>query len=63
MKNVKDKKLGTKSIEWFTKFFRYGAPTHGGFAIGVERFVKQLLDLQNIREAILFPRDVERLAP
>ena len=36
---------------------RYGMPPHGGFAIGLERFVMQLAGLGNVREATLFPRD------
>ena len=43
--------------------FRYGMPPHGGFAIGLERFVMQLLGLDNIRMAALFPRDLTRLTP
>ena len=61
MQNVKEKNI--KSVEWFTKFFAYGAPSHGGFNLGVERLTMQLLELSNIREATLFPRDPERLAP
>src|SRR5215467_11863355 len=41
--------------------FRFGMPPHGGFAIGLERFVMQLLGLPNIRLATLFPRDLTRL--
>ncbi|HEU0029344.1 MAG TPA: aspartate--tRNA(Asn) ligase [Kofleriaceae bacterium] len=43
--------------------FRFGMPPHGGFAIGLERFVMQLLGLPNIRLATLFPRNRSRLAP
>jgi nondiscriminating aspartyl-tRNA synthetase len=43
--------------------FRHGMPPHGGFAIGLERFLMQLLDLPNIRLAVLFPRDLTRLSP
>lgn len=43
--------------------FKYGMPPHGGFAIGMERFVMQLLQLENIRQATLFPRDIHRLTP
>jgi nondiscriminating aspartyl-tRNA synthetase len=43
--------------------FRYGMPPHGGFAIGLERFVARLLGLGNIREATAFPRDRNRLSP
>jgi nondiscriminating aspartyl-tRNA synthetase len=38
-------------------------PPHGGFAIGLERFVARLVGAQNIRETTLFPRDQTRLAP
>lgn len=63
MKNIKEKKLNEKNLEWFTKFFKYGVPPHGGFAIGIERLTQALLGLENIREACLFPRDVERILP
>ncbi len=42
----------------FLKLHRYGVPPHGGCGIGLERFVMQLLGLDNIREASLFPRDM-----
>jgi aspartyl-tRNA synthetase len=60
---AKEKGLETEKLEWFTNFFKYGAPPHGGFSIGMERFVMQILNLQNIREASLFPRAPERLVP
>ena len=63
IKNVKEKGISEKSVEWFTKFFKYGVPTHGGFAIGIERFTKTLLNIDNVREVTLFPRDTERLTP
>lgn len=47
----------------YLEAFRFGMPPHGGFAIGLERFVMQLLGLPNIRLAALFPRDVQRLVP
>lgn len=43
--------------------FRYGAPPHAGWAIGLERITMLILGLDNIREAVLFPRDRERLSP
>lgn len=63
MKQVKDKGLDPKNIEWYTKFFQYGFPPHGGFALGIERLTMVMLDLPNVREAVLFPRDPERLLP
>ncbi|GAB3985164.1 aspartate--tRNA(Asn) ligase [Plantactinospora veratri] len=43
--------------------FRHGMPPHGGFAIGLERMVTQLLALANVRQAAAFPRDPHRLTP
>ncbi len=63
MDNIKEKNMRPKLISWFTDFFKYGACSHGGFCIGVERITMQILGLENIREAVLFPRDPERLTP
>jgi len=63
MENIKAKSMNPKYVEWFTQFFRFGACPHGGFCIGIERITMQLLGLDNIREAVLFPRDTERLTP
>jgi nondiscriminating aspartyl-tRNA synthetase len=43
--------------------FRYGMPPHGGFAIGLERFVARLVGAANVREVTAFPRDAHRLTP
>ena len=43
--------------------FRHGMPPHGGFAIGLERWIAQLTNSANLREATLFPRDLNRLSP
>lgn len=63
IEQLKEKKLNLDNFDWFTKFFKYGAPPHGGFNLGLERFTMQLLDLPNIREATLFPRTPERSSP
>jgi aspartyl-tRNA synthetase len=63
MKQINEKGLNPTGLKWFTEVFRYGVPPHGGFCIGIERFVKQLLDLENIRDATLFPRDPTRVLP
>jgi len=42
---------------------KYGMPPHGGLGIGLERLTMQLLGLNNIREASMFPRDMNRLEP
>ncbi len=61
--NLKAKGLDPAGFEFYLKAFRYGMPPHGGWGFGIDRFVQKLLDLPNIREAILFPRDRVRLVP
>ncbi len=63
MENVKNKRMKEAEVEWFTKFFQYGVPPHGGFAIGIERLTMSLLNIENVRDCVLFPRDPERLVP
>ncbi len=60
---MKEKGLNPESFEFYLKAFRYGMPPHGGWGFGLDRFVQKLLDLPNIREAILFPHDRVRLVP
>ena len=47
----------------YLQAFRHGMPPHGGFAIGLERWVARLVEATNIREVTLFPRDLHRLTP
>jgi nondiscriminating aspartyl-tRNA synthetase len=63
MKQIDEKGLDRENLKWFTEFFKYGAPPHGGFSIGLERLTAQVLNLQNVKEAALFPRSPERLLP
>jgi nondiscriminating aspartyl-tRNA synthetase len=51
------------AFEGYLEAFRHGMPTHGGFAIGLERWVARLAGASNVREVTLFPRDVHRLTP
>jgi len=63
IERLKAKGLDPKDFDAYLKAFRYGMPPHGGFGFGIERFLMELLDLSNIRECILFPRDRSRLTP
>ncbi len=62
-KVMKEKGLNPKNFEFFLEPFRYGIVPHGGIGFGVERMVEKLLDLPDIKEAILFPRTPDRLVP
>jgi len=50
-----------ENFELYLQAFKYGMPPEGGFAIGLERVTKDILGLLNIREASLFPRDMDRV--
>jgi len=60
---IKERGLNPKDFDFYLEIFKYGMPPHGGFAIGLERLTMQILGLKNIREATLFPRDIQRLIP
>ncbi len=53
----------TAPYESYLQAFRYGMPPHGGFALGLERWVARLVGAANVRETTLFPRDLNRLTP
>ncbi|MBU4381020.1 aspartate--tRNA(Asn) ligase [Candidatus Parcubacteria bacterium] len=58
---IKDRGNKEKDFELYLMAFKYGIPPEGGFALGAERIAMQVLGLNNIREASLFPRDMERI--
>jgi len=53
--------MDPNAIAMFLEAFKYGVPPEGGFAFGAERMTMQILDLKNIREATMFPRDMNRI--
>jgi aspartyl-tRNA synthetase len=63
VERMEEKDLNPGDFEFYLNSFAYGMPPHGGWGIGLERVVQNMLGLPNIREAILFPRDRNRLVP
>ena len=61
--NLKRKGLNPDSFSFYVNTFKYGMPPHAGWAIGLERLTMVLLDIANIRETTLFPRDRTRVTP
>jgi nondiscriminating aspartyl-tRNA synthetase len=55
--------IAPSSFESHLKMFELGMPPHGGLAIGLERLTAQILGLQNVRDATLYPRDRYRVTP
>jgi nondiscriminating aspartyl-tRNA synthetase len=63
LNNARQWGINPEDIGGYLQAFKYGMPPHGGFAIGLERLLMQLAGLGNLREATLFPRDLDRVAP
>lgn len=50
-------------FKYYLQAFKYGLPPHGGFGMGLERLTEKIIGLNNVKEATLFPRDINRLTP
>lgn len=50
-------------FKYYLQAFKYGLPAHGGFGMGLERLTQKIIGLNNVKEATLFPRDINRLTP
>ena len=62
-KQAKAKGLDLDKMAEYAEIFQYGVPPHGGAGFGLDRITQRLLKLENIREAVLLPRDPERTRP
>ena len=63
IERIKAKGLNPKSFTSYIDSFRFGAPPHAGWSIGLERLTQIICGLDNVKEATMFPRDRERLTP
>ncbi|MBI2196346.1 aspartate--tRNA(Asn) ligase [Candidatus Daviesbacteria bacterium] len=61
MTSMKSRSMNPESFQMYLQAFMFGMPPEGGFSFGLERITMHLLNLANIREASLFPRDMERV--
>lgn len=59
--SIKKKGLDPEKFSFYLQAFSYGMPPHGGFGLGLERLTAKLLNIENIKEATLFPRDMNRI--
>lgn len=60
VKSIESKGLNPESFESYLMAFKYGMPPHGGMGIGLERVIKQMLNLSNVEECSLIPRTKEK---
>lgn len=60
---MRERGMNVEAFSSYLMAHKYGLPPHGGLGLGLERFTAKLLDFQNVRNATLFPRDINRLEP
>ena len=60
---IEEQGLDPDGFEFYLKAFRYGMPPHSGWGLGLERLLMTMLEIDNIRDVVLFPRDKQRLSP
>ena len=60
---MKKQGLNTQLFDFHLRVFDYGVPPHAGFGVGLERLMMVLLNIENIRDATFYPRDIDRLTP
>lgn len=63
IKQLKAKDLNPDNFKFYVDCFRYGAPPHAGWSLGLERLTMQVVGASNIRECTMWPRDRTRISP
>jgi nondiscriminating aspartyl-tRNA synthetase len=61
IEKIKSKGLDPEKFSFYLQAFKYGMPPHGGTGLGLERLTQKMLGLENVKEACLFPRDINRI--
>ncbi len=61
IEKIKAKGLNPEKFSFYLQAFKYGMPPHGGWGMGLERLTAKLLGLENVKQATLFPRDINRI--
>ena len=59
--SIKERGMDPDNFSMYLQAFKYGMPPEGGISFGLERLTMKVLGLQNIRQASLYPRDMERV--
>jgi asparaginyl-tRNA synthetase len=63
LSRLKEQKMREADYKWYIELRKYGSVPHAGFGLGIERLVKWMLNLEHIRDAIPFPRVINRVYP
>lgn len=63
VKRLRSERLNPDSYQWYLDLRRYGSVPHGGFGMGIERLVRWITNIEDIKETVLFPPTISRLTP
>lgn len=63
LRKIKEKKLDVRAYQWYVDMRKWGSVPHAGFGLGIERLVMWACKLEHVREAIAFPRFINRTTP
>lgn len=58
---IKARGMDPEKFHFYLMMHKYGVPPHGGCSTGLERFTARMLELPNVKEAVPFPRDINRI--
>ncbi len=61
VRRIIDRGMDPEKFSYYLQAFKYGMPPHGGSSTGLERFTARMLELSNVKEASVFPRDLNRI--
>jgi asparaginyl-tRNA synthetase len=62
-KRMEKENLDVSSYDWYVDLRRYGSVPHGGFGLGIERLIRWIANIQDIKDTVLFPRTMSRVTP
>ena len=62
-KRIEKEDLDRSSYDWYIDLRRYGSVPHGGFGLGIERLVRWITNIKDIKDTVLFPRTMSRVTP
>jgi asparaginyl-tRNA synthetase len=62
-KRLEEQGLNPATYDWYLDLRRYGSVPHGGFGMGIERLMRWLTDIEDIKDTVLFPRTISRVVP
>jgi asparaginyl-tRNA synthetase len=62
-KRIEKEGLNPTAYDWYLDLRKYGSVPHGGFGLGIERLIRWITNVVDIKDTVLFPRTISRVTP